>query len=56
MNILEIIIKMDFAKAEEKKKQGNDEHKKGNYPAAVKLYTDAIGKELMFYQLFRFQS
>ncbi len=29
-------------RAEEKKKQGNDEHKKGNYPAAVKLYTDAI--------------
>jgi hypothetical protein len=35
---------MDIAKAEEKKKLGNDEHKKGNYPAAVRLYTEAIGK------------
>jgi hypothetical protein len=26
------------AKAEEKKKLGNEEHKKGNYPAAAKLY------------------
>jgi hypothetical protein len=34
---------MDPVKAEERKKQGNEEHKKGNYPAAVKLYTDAIG-------------
>ncbi len=32
-----------IAKAEEKKKQGNDEHKKGNYTAAVKLYQEAIG-------------
>jgi len=32
-----------IAKAEEKKKQGNDEHKKGNYKAAVKLYQEAIG-------------
>ena len=31
------------AKAEEKKRLGNDEHKKGNYPAAVRLYTEAIG-------------
>jgi hypothetical protein len=35
---------MDIAKAEEKKKLGNDEHKKGNHPAAVRLYTEAIGK------------
>ena len=35
---------MDIAKAEEKKKLGNDEHKKGNYPAAVRLYTEALGK------------
>lgn len=30
--------------AEEKKKQGNEEHKKGNYQAAVRCYTDAISK------------
>ena len=35
---------MDIAKAEEKKKLGNDEHKKGNFPAAARLYTEAIGK------------
>ena len=35
---------MDIAKAEEKKKLGNDEHKKGNHPAAVRLFTEAIGK------------
>lgn len=42
---------MDIAKAEEKKKLGNDEHKKGNYPAAVRLYTEAIGKTLLLYIL-----
>ena len=40
---------MDIAKAEEKKKLGNDEHKKGNYPAAVRLYTEAIGKTPLIY-------
>lgn len=34
------------AKAEDKKKQGNDEHKKGNYPLAVRLYQEAIGNNL----------
>jgi len=42
---------MDIAKAEEKKKLGNDEHKKGNYPAAVRLYTEAIGKTPLLYIL-----
>jgi hypothetical protein len=40
---------MDIAKAEEKKKLGNDEHKKGNYPAAVRLYTEAICKTPFLY-------
>lgn len=36
---------MDSLKAaEEKKKQGNEEHKNGNYGAAVRYYSDAIGK------------
>ena len=30
--------------AEEKKKQGNEEHKKGNYQGAVKWYSEAISK------------
>ena len=35
---------MDPAKAaEEKKKQGNEEHKKGNYQSAARLYQEAIG-------------
>jgi hypothetical protein len=29
--------------AEERKKQGNEEHKRGNYQAAVKCYSEAIG-------------
>jgi hypothetical protein len=33
------------AKAEEKKKQGNEEHKKGNYTSAVRLYQEAIGNK-----------
>ncbi len=33
---------MENTKAEEKKKQGNEEHKKGNYTAAVRLYSEAI--------------
>ena len=32
------------AAAEEKKKQGNDEHKKQNYKRAVQLYSEAISK------------
>ena len=36
------------SKAEEKKKLGNDEHKKGNYVQAVKLYSEAIGKVVSF--------
>jgi hypothetical protein len=35
-----------LSQAEEKKKQGNEEHKKGNYTAAVKLYQEAIGKSI----------
>jgi len=31
-------------KAENYKNQGNDQFKKGNYSAAVNLYSDAIGK------------
>jgi hypothetical protein len=42
---------MDISKAEEKKKLGNEEHKKGNYPAAVRLYTEAIGKIPLLYIL-----
>ena len=34
---------MDPTKAEERKKQGNEEHKKGNYVAAIRLFTEAIG-------------
>jgi len=30
------------AQAEEKKKSGNDEHKKGNYALAARLYQEAI--------------
>jgi len=44
---------MDISKAEEKKKLGNEEHKKGNYPAAVRLYTEAIGKIPLLYILYR---
>jgi hypothetical protein len=44
---------MDIAKAEEKKKLGNDEHKKGNYPAAVRLYTEAISKTPLLYVFYR---
>ena len=32
------------AKAESFKNKGNDEFKKGNFEAAVALYTEAIGK------------
>ena len=39
---------MDISKAEEKKKLGNEEHKKFNFPAAVRLYTEAIGKTPIF--------
>lgn len=38
---------MDPTKAEEKKKQGNEEHKKGNYVAAIRLFTEAIGIYLL---------
>jgi len=34
---------MESKAAEEKKRQGNEEHKKGNFQQAVKLYTLAIG-------------
>ncbi len=37
---------LNIQKAEEKKKQGNEEHKKGNYTQAVKLYQEAIGNSL----------
>jgi len=30
------------SQAEEKKKQGNEEHKKGNYALAARLYQEAI--------------
>ena len=40
---------MDHAKAaEEKKVKGNEEHKKGNYPQAIRFYTDAISKHYYF--------
>ncbi len=42
-----------IAKAEEKKKQGNEEHKKGNYTAAVRLYQEAIG--INFFTLIRYR-
>jgi hypothetical protein len=31
--------------AEEKKVKGNEEHKKGNYPLALRYYSEAIGNQ-----------
>jgi hypothetical protein len=43
-------------KAEEKKKLGNEEHKKGNYSQAVALYTEAISKgKIMLIMTYRFE-
>lgn len=42
--------------AEEKKLEGNNEYTKGNYQAAVRLYTEAIGRHALYLPVVKWTS